>query len=203
METVGNFNDIFAEKPDAPLDPSRVIRAATENGKVFDPNSQTFIDKPDEYDFGDSWSAFRQEGGSLVEIASRQMALDNEYDEDFRFNDEVMETYFKDTPESFHDYMFEAQSIGDLEQRMEQVAMTQKNQAVMAENFGDSPVTTVIAMLGSGMLTEENAAITAIPLAGGWPLQGLRGYPTWVEGVGTLGNAVRSATTGTTRSSVQ
>jgi hypothetical protein len=198
METVGNFNDIFAEKPDAPLDPSRVIRAATENGKVFDPNSQTFIDKPNEYDFGDSWSAFRQEGGSLVEIASRQMALDNEYDEDFRFNDEVMETYFKDTPESFHDYMFEAQSIGDLEQRMEQVAMTQKNQAVMAENFGDSPVTTVIAMLGSGMLTEENAAITAIPIAGG-AIAGVKGLSNVARSVATLGKAVRSATTGKTR----
>ena len=198
METVGDFNDIFADQPDAPVNPSRIIRAATENGKVFDPNSNTFIDRPDEYDFGDSFGAFREEGGSLVELASRQMALDNEYDEDFRFTDEVMETYFKDTPESFHDYMFDAQSEGDLKQRMEQVAQTQHNQAIIAENFGDSPVTTVLAMLGSGFLTEENAALTAIPIAGG-AVAGVKGLTNVSKGISTLGKAIQSATTGTTR----
>ena len=198
MEKLGDFNDIFADQPDAPVNPSRIIRAATENGKVFDPNSNTFIDRPDEFDFGDSWTAFRQQGGSLVELAKSQMALDNEYDEDFRFTDKVMETYFKDTPEAHHDYMFDAQSEHDLKQRMEQVAQSQHNQSVLAENFGDSPVSTVLAMLGSGFLTEENAALTAIPIAGG-AVAGVKGLTNVSKGISTLGKAIQSATTGTTR----
>lgn len=198
METVGDFNSIFTTDSNAPKDPSMVIRQATENGKIFDPNSNTFIDKPDEFDFGDSFGAFREEGGSLVELAARQMAVDTQYDPDFRFDDTVMETYFKDTPEHFHDYMFEAGSEGELIQRMEQVAQTQHNQSVMAENFEDSPVTTLIAMLGAGILTEENAVLTAIPIAGG-AVAGVKGLTNISKGVKTLGTAIQRATTGKTR----
>ena len=198
METVGDFTSIFTTDSNAPKDPSMVIRQATENGKIFDPNSNTFVDKQDDYGMGDSFSAFREEGGSLVELASRQMAVDTQYDPEFRFNDEVLKNYFNDTPEQFHDYMFEAGSEGELKQRMEQVAQTQQNQSILAENFGDSPVNTVIAMLGAGILTEENAVLTAIPLAGE-ALAGIKSVANVGKGIKTLGAAMQAATTGTTR----
>ena len=77
------------------------MRQATENGKIFDPNVNAFIDKPDDFGFMDTVGAFREEGASLVEIAARQRAVDNEYDPEFRFDDRVMKTYFDDTPEEF------------------------------------------------------------------------------------------------------
>ena len=198
METIEEFTSVFTSDSVAPKDPSMVIRQATENGKIFDPNVNAFIDKPDNFGFTDSVGAFREEGASLVEIAARQMAVDNEYDPEFRFDDRVMKTYFDDTPEEFHDYMFGAESEGSLKQMMEQVSQTQNNQKIMAENFGDSPALTIVAMFGAGMLTEENVALSAIPLAGGW-LSGVKGLTNVGRGIGTLANAVNKATTGTTR----
>lgn len=198
METVGDFTSLFTTDSTVPKDPSMVIRMATENGKIFDPNVNAFVDKPDDYGMLDTFNATQEEGASMWELAKRDMAVGNAYDADFRFDDRIMETYFKDTPEQFHDSMFEATSEGMLKQVMEQVAQTRHNQAILAENFGDSPATTVLAMLGAGVLTPENAALTAIPIAGGF-LAGAKGLANVSKGISTLGKAIQSATTGTTR----
>ena len=198
METIEEFTSVFTSDSVAPKDPSMIMRQATENGKIFDPNVNAFIDKPDNFGVMDTVGAFREEGASLVELAARQMAVDNEYDPEFRFDDRVMKTYFDDTPEQFHDYMFGAESEGSLKQMMEQVAQTQNNQSILAENFGDAPVLSLVAALGAGMLTEENLALAAIPIAGGW-LSGVKGLTNVGKNIGTLANAVNKATTGTTK----
>ncbi len=198
MEDFNDLGSVFTPSKRVPRDPSTVIKQAAANNKTFDPATRTFVEKPDDYGFTDSWSAFRQEGSSLTEFVMRDMAVDAEADADFRFSDEVMDTYFKDTPEPFHEYMFEAESQAELDQRMEQVKITQHNQSVLAENLGDSTFTTLLAMLGSSIISEENAALMAIPVAG-QVATGVRSVANVGKGINTAVNAVRSAATGATR----
>jgi len=49
METIEEFTSVFTSDSVAPKDPSMVMRQATENGKIFDPNVNAFIDKPDNF----------------------------------------------------------------------------------------------------------------------------------------------------------
>lgn len=192
------ITDIFLTPTKAPRNLSSTAETALANNKVFDPDQMKWVDKEDKYGFTDSFSAFRQEGGSIVSTMYRDSQVDDTYDPNFRFTDEVIEEYFKPLPEEFHDYMFESESISDLEQRLEQVKITQRNSEILAENMGDSTFTTILAMLGAGVINEENAALMAIPVLG-QAAAGVKSVASVGRGINTMTNAMRVAAQGKTR----
>ena len=144
-----------------------VLNDAQANGKVFNEEAGVFQEK-ETAGFGETFSdvfgAARQEGMSLV--ATLQRSVSDEIDPNWRLNDDHQVT-LKELPEPLQDFMLEADSENEWQARLESVQLTQANQAKIAEHMGDSPVTSILAMVSAGILTEENLALSVgLPLVG-------------------------------------
>ena len=151
----------------APTTNLGVTKDAQANGKVFNQEAGVFEEKESAGmldSFGEVFSASRQEGMSLV--ATLQRSISDEIDPNWRLNEEHQAT-LKELNPALQDFMLEADSENEWQARLESVELTQSNQMKIAEHMGDNPVTSVLAMLSAGLLTEENLALSAgLPLVG-------------------------------------
>ena len=193
-----DINGLFLQPTKVLPNYTREAQTAIDNGKVYNARIQQWEDKPDEYGFGDSFTAIQSEGASLTKMVGRSMDVDDDYDKNFRFTDEIISSYFKDVPEGHHEYLFQSGSQNELDQRMEQVNLTIQNQKVISENWDDSPFSTAMAMLSASILTPETLALNAIPIAG-TALSGVKATANVGRGIKNIVTSVQVATQGSSR----
>tara|TARA_R110002124_G_C8967138_1_gene514668 strand:- start:43 stop:3195 length:3153 start_codon:yes stop_codon:yes gene_type:complete len=193
-----DINGLFLKPTTVLPNYTREAQTAIDNGKVYNAKAQQWEDKPDDYGFADSFTAMQSNGASLTKMVGRSMDVDDDYDENFRFTDEIMSTYFKDVPEGHHEYLFQAGSKNELDQRMEQVNLTIQNEKVISENWDDSPFSTAMAMLSASILTPETVALNAIPIAG-TVMSGIKATANVGKGIRNLVTTAQLATQGTNR----
>lgn len=176
-----------------------VFDDAAKNGKQFNTESPEggFVQKEemgiiDSIDAGFTYG--REEGASLV--GTMQRSIDDAYDPNFRF-DEEKEAIIKGFEPVFQDFLLEAESDLEWDSRMASVEQTMRNREKLAQSMGDNPVTTIAAMLSAGILSEENAALMAVPIAGQY-MAGVNSLSKIGRGIKMAGDVMNGAVKGKT-----
>lgn len=171
---------------------------ARSNGKEFNPESTVFEPKKQMSmgeSFADSFMASREEGGSIVGTLSR--SIEDKYDADWRLTDEH-KAVLDQQIEPMQDFLLEADSEEEWQARLESVELTMNNRAKLAQSLGDNPVTTVIAMLSAGVISEENIALSLGLPALGTLASGVNASYKTVKGLKTLSDVLNYTRRGKT-----